>query len=49
MGRADEAEQAYRHVVELNPANADAFNNLGVVMKEQGRLDEMLLELRRRR
>jgi len=39
-GRMDEAEKAFRKVLELEPGNAAALNNLGNVARSRGRLDE---------
>ncbi|MCB9681401.1 MAG: tetratricopeptide repeat protein [Alphaproteobacteria bacterium] len=37
---AEEAEEVYRRVVQLDPAHSEAWSGLGTVMFEQGRLDE---------
>lgn len=39
-GRGAEAEAASRHVLELRPDNAEAYNNLAVAMELQDRIDE---------
>ncbi|PIW27042.1 MAG: hypothetical protein COW30_11755 [Rhodospirillales bacterium CG15_BIG_FIL_POST_REV_8_21_14_020_66_15] len=39
-GRGAEAEAAARHVLELRPDNAEAYNNLAVALELQDRLDE---------
>ncbi|HVR72984.1 MAG TPA: tetratricopeptide repeat protein, partial [Planctomycetota bacterium] len=39
-GRREEAEAAYRRVLDLAPAMDDARNNLGVLLAREGRLDE---------
>ena len=36
----DDAAQCYRTVIEIEPANLEAHNNLGNVLKRQGRGDE---------
>jgi predicted TPR repeat methyltransferase len=40
MGRLEPAFRAYRRVVELLPTHADAWNNLGVVLRGQSLFDE---------
>ncbi|MBT3305177.1 MAG: tetratricopeptide repeat protein, partial [Alphaproteobacteria bacterium] len=40
LGRPQEAEAACRHVIDLDPYNAEAYNNLAVSLEVQGRLDE---------
>ena len=40
QGKADEAVACYRRTLTLNPASADAHNNLGNALKDQGKLDE---------
>jgi protein O-GlcNAc transferase len=42
-----ESESAYRVALKLNPAFAEAHNNLGNVLKDQGRLKEALSEYRK--
>ncbi|MAY66773.1 MAG: hypothetical protein CMM77_06570, partial [Rhodospirillaceae bacterium] len=39
-GRGAEAEAASRHVLELRPDNAEAYNNLAVALELQDRIDE---------
>lgn len=39
-GRLDEAIDAYRESVALDPADADVYNNLGSLQRAQGRQDE---------
>lgn len=39
-GRGAEAEAASRHVLELRPDNAEAYNNLAVAMELQDRIDD---------
>ena len=41
VGRTD-AASAFKRVTELNPTYADGFNNLGVTLKDQGKLDEAI-------
>ncbi len=45
LGRRAEAEQVYRAVVERLPEDAEAHQQLGVVLGEQGRTGEASLEL----
>jgi hypothetical protein len=40
LGRLEEAEQQYRHVLILNHTRSDVHNNLGVILAERGRFDE---------
>jgi len=40
--RWDEAEAAYRHLLELQPRNADALNNLGEMYQHAGRREKAL-------
>ena len=40
QGRLEEAEQLYRSILENQPTNLDANNNLGVLLFKLGRLDE---------
>lgn len=42
MGRHIEAEYHYRTVVKLKPHDANAYNNLGVFLGNQGRLLKLL-------
>jgi predicted O-linked N-acetylglucosamine transferase (SPINDLY family) len=39
-GRLQEAEAIYRQVLQVQPAFAEAYNNLGVAQREQGKLEE---------
>jgi predicted O-linked N-acetylglucosamine transferase (SPINDLY family) len=43
----DEAATCYRRALELKPDYAEAHNNLGVALKDQGRLDEAVACYRR--
>lgn len=51
MGRAlaeeapVQAEHHYREALRMNPTHADAHNNLGILLMEQGRLDQALPHL----
>jgi predicted TPR repeat methyltransferase len=40
QGRHNEAEQKYREAIALDPAYADAHNNLGAILLDSGRLAE---------
>lgn len=40
QGRLDEAERLYRAALEAQPAYADAWNNLGSLLKDRGRIEE---------
>jgi tetratricopeptide (TPR) repeat protein len=42
-GRIDEAVQWYRKVLEIDPENTAALNNIGIAMQEQGKLDEAVI------
>ena len=42
LGRTADAASAFKRVTELNPTYADGFNNLGVTLKDQGKLDEAI-------
>jgi protein O-GlcNAc transferase len=41
------AEKYLQKAVELDPNNADAYNNLGIISKEEGRLDEAVIYLKK--
>jgi Flp pilus assembly protein TadD len=47
MGRLDEAAASYRRAFELQPDNAGALSNLGVVLGRQEKLDEAVACYRR--
>jgi len=38
MGEWEQAENCYRKVIELRPEHSDSHNNLGIVLKRQGRM-----------
>jgi tetratricopeptide (TPR) repeat protein len=38
--RLEQAEQALRHALQLNPSRADAYNHLGIVLRYRGRFEE---------
>ncbi len=40
LKRYDEAEAAYRKAIELNPSDATAYYNLGILLKNLKRYDE---------
>jgi tetratricopeptide (TPR) repeat protein len=40
LGRVDEAERAYRELLEVAPSNLGALSGLANVLRDQGRLDE---------
>ena len=42
QGNLQLAEQAFRRALQANPVDAEAYNNLGVVLERQGKLDEAL-------
>src|SRR5436190_2162090 len=42
LGNAKEAEAAYRKSVELDPANADGWNNLGIMLDESGKRQQAI-------
>ena len=42
LGRTADAASAFKRVTELNPTYADGFNNLGVALKDQGKLEEAI-------
>ena len=42
LGQVELASEAFKKVTELNPNYADGFNNLGVVLKDQGKFDKAL-------
>jgi tetratricopeptide (TPR) repeat protein len=45
--RPDEAGDCFRGAIDLDPGNAEAHGNLGIVLQEQGRPDEALAFFRR--
>ena len=44
----DEAQDAYRRALALDPTHADAHVNLGRLLQERGRLEEAVLQYARR-
>ena len=40
LSKYTEASEAFKKVTELNPNNADGFNNLGVALQNQGKLED---------
>ena len=42
LGRVQAASKAFKRVTELNPTYADGFNNLGVTLQDQGKLEEAI-------
>lgn len=47
QGKYQEAEQAFRQALQVNPFYAEAHNNLGALLERQGRLEEALREFRK--
>ena len=46
-GRLDEAAAAYHKILALHPDSADTYNNLGIVLKQQGQLDQAVVSFER--
>jgi protein O-mannosyl-transferase len=46
QGKPDEAIQAYRHALSIDPNNYDAHNSLGIIYSAKGSTDEALNEFR---
>ena len=42
LGEVELASEAFKRVTELSPNYADGFNNLGVMLKDQGEFDKAL-------
>jgi len=42
LGRVEEASEAFKKVIVLNPNYADGFNNLGLSLQGQGKLEEAI-------
>ena len=40
LGSTEEAAEAFKKVIDLNPKYADGFSNLGVILKKQGKLED---------
>jgi hypothetical protein len=47
LDRPAEAEKSFRHAIALRPDHAGAYNNLGLALKEAGRLDQARSALER--
>jgi Tfp pilus assembly protein PilF len=47
QGQIDDAIEALKHAVALNPKYADAYNNLGVVYEQKGSLDLAIASYRK--
>ncbi|WP_054109065.1 tetratricopeptide repeat protein [Novosphingobium sp. AAP83] len=47
LGQLAEAISAYQRAIELQPAYADAYNNMGNALKDQGKLDAAISAYRR--
>ena len=43
LGKSDQAELSYRKAIEIKPDYADAHSNLGFILSDLGKLDELLL------
>ena len=43
----DEAEFAFKKVVEINPKNHEGFNNLGIILKEKNNFNEAILNFKK--
>ena len=39
-GRLEEAERLYNSILEVQPDHLEANNNLGIILKNKGRLEE---------
>lgn len=46
-GKLQEAEQAFRSALEINPSFADAHNNLGYLLERQGKFPEAIAEYKK--
>jgi superkiller protein 3 len=42
QGRYEDAEQTWRRVLQIDPNNSGAYNNLGNALRRQGKLDEAI-------
>lgn len=47
LGKFDKAISDYKEVLEINPNDSDAYNNLGNVYKEQGKYEEAVKYLKK--
>ena len=43
IGKPNEAVLAFKKAISINPNNAEAYNNLGNVHKDQGKLEEAII------
>ena len=41
VGMLDEAVESYKKSISLKPDFAEAYNNMGVALKDQGKLDKL--------
>ena len=39
LGKYPQAIESYQNVIKINPRDADAYNNMGVVLKNVGRYE----------
>lgn len=42
LGQSLEASKAFKRVIELNPNFPEGFNNLAIILKEEGKLEQAL-------
>jgi len=47
LNNKDEAFQAFKRVIELNPNDADAYWSIGMILYKQGKLDEAVAHFKR--
>ena len=47
LGKLDEAVSAFQNAILIKPDHADAYNNMGNALKEQGKLEEAIDRIRR--
>ncbi|MGE5659514.1 MAG: tetratricopeptide repeat protein [Actinomycetota bacterium] len=45
-GNYSQAESIWRRVIQLDPKSANAYNNLGIALKDQGKLEEAIASYR---
>ena len=43
-GKLEEAEKSYKKAIEITPDFVEAYNNLGVVLKELSKFDSPLID-----